>query len=204
LLQFPNSSEATVKWLHKDETTFELDDLDREEQWANYQADYTCVDPTEGVPRDRMKKMIVMRNIKFTLPLLSDNEAEQIRKPLAYDEDLSIRLEVNTLKLMYGKPPSSEHFIYSDAPLGEDPETGKSFSLERLSNIRKVRNDRFKKKFEENNKWMEDQDTDFVKQVKADFDQFWHAGGGPGAGPSAPAVALAPPADGDVEMAGSS
>ncbi|EHL02139.1 putative Paired amphipathic helix protein pst1 [Glarea lozoyensis 74030] len=174
---YPNKSEATVQWIMRDDTTFDLDDMERMEKWQYYTSSYIRTEPTEGIPRSRLHKTILTRNRAS-----ADAHFEEggvLPKPLAYQEDLTLRICVNTYKMMY-KAGGSEYFIYTDKPLSIDPETKVSAARERLQKFEEARSQRFKEKFEKNNAWMKNLSHDEVSKVNMDFKKWTENGIVPG------------------------
>ncbi|KAH9220502.1 hypothetical protein DL95DRAFT_433096 [Leptodontidium sp. 2 PMI_412] len=162
---YPNKSQATLKWVQKEETTFDMDDMERKERWQYYNSSYVRAEPTEGVPRGNLQKVLLFRNISGAD---SDFDEGNPKKPLIYHEDLNLRIEVNTYKIIY-REPGTEWFFYSGNSLTYDPETNESSARERLRKFENVRTERFKEKFEMNNAWMKGLDRDEVAKVNNDF-----------------------------------
>lgn len=161
--------------------------MERMQRWQYYIASYVCIEPTEGVPRNRLHKTVLTRN----LPSTDTDDASHQLKALVYKEDLTLRICVNTYKMMY-KHPGSEFFIYTDKSLGDDPKTKASAARERLQKYEDARKQRFKEKFEMNNAWMKGLNHDEVSKVTMDFKKWTDEGVIPG--PAAHATS------GDVEM----
>ena len=188
--QCPKKNEATVQWVTRDETTFDLDDMEQKERWQYYISSYIRIEPTEGVPRSRLHKSVLTRNLPSTDAESEDNNAQP--KPILFSEDLTLRVCVNTYKIVY-KNPGSEYFIYTNKPLTYDPKTKESTARERLRKFETIRNERAKEKFEMNNRWMRGLDRDAVAKVNSDFKKWMDEGIVPGSDAPAPVPA-------DVEM----
>ncbi|PMD20809.1 transcriptional regulatory protein-like protein SIN3 [Hyaloscypha hepaticicola] len=186
----PKRNEATVQWVTRDETTFDLDDMEQKERWQYYISSYIRIEPTEGVPRSRLHKSVLTRNLPSTDAESEDSNAQP--KPILFNEDLTLRVCVNTYKIVY-KHPGSEYFIYTNKPLTYDPKTKESTARERLRKFETIRNERAKEKFEMNNRWMRGLDRDAVAKVNSDFKKWMDEGIVPGS--EAPATVPA-----DVEM----
>ena len=170
-----------MQWIMRDETTFDLDDMERMERWQYYTSSYVRVELTEGIPRNHLHKTILTRNLPS-----ADAEIDEtgvLPKPLAYDEDLSLRICVNTYKMLY-KYPGSEYFIYTDKTLTTDPTTNTSAARERLRKYEDARTQRFKEKFEMNNAWMKNLNHDEVSKITMDFKKWTDEGIVPGTEPS--------------------
>ena len=174
LRQIPPKKLATLQWIQRDETTFDTDDMDQLERWQYYTSSFIRVEPTEGVPRDRMQKVLLTRNRS------NDGDFEDGAgrpKPLVFEENLTLRIDVHSYKILYkgsskktgDHETSSEFHIFTNKPLTYDPETGESATRERLRKYENARTDRFKKKFERSVKWMEGKPEGFVDEKKGNF-----------------------------------
>jgi paired amphipathic helix protein Sin3a len=171
--------------MQKDETTFNLDDMERKDLWSYYTSSYVRIEPTEGVPRGRMQRSVLPRN-------LPSNEAESEdsagpRKPLAYSEDLILRVCVNTSKILF-KSGSSEWFIYGDKPLTWDADKDVATSRLRLKKFEDTRTEKFREKFVLNNKWMKDLDHEEVQKITSTCKKWIEDGILPGRTPPADVV----------------
>ncbi|KAM3069342.1 Transcriptional regulatory protein sin3 [Clarireedia jacksonii] len=185
---YPKKNEATSQWVHRDETTFDLDIMERRERWQYYTSSYVRIEPTEGVPRRLLRKSLLTRNLPS-----GDTDSEDgsnQRKPLVWNEDLTLRICVNSFKIIY-KEPGSEYFIYTDKTLGggENGET-----RQRLKKVEESRNQRFHEKFGMNNRWMKGLNHDEVSKINQDF-QKWVTDGVLPTGASSAAI------DHEVDMA---
>jgi paired amphipathic helix protein Sin3a len=169
----------------RDDTTFEMSTMERMNAWQYYTSSYIRTEPTEGVPRRYMHKTILTRNRAATDA--NFEEAGVLPKPLAYHEDLTLRICVNTYKMMY-KEEGNEYFIYTDQPLGTNPETTVSFARERLQKFEESRSQRFKEKFEKNNAWMKNLSHDEVSKINMNFKKWTDDGVIPSTEESVPNV----------------
>jgi paired amphipathic helix protein Sin3a len=166
--------------------------MERMERWQYYTSSYVRIEPTEGVPRRKMLKSVLTRNMPTTADAESEDNSAQ-PKPLVYSEELTLRICVNSAKIMY-KEPGQEFFIYTDKPMTTDA-NGISTARERLQKFEDARKERFKEKFEMNNRWMKGLNHDQVSKVTMDFKKWMDEGIVPG---TETAVVGAP---GDSEMA---
>ncbi|ESZ98162.1 hypothetical protein SBOR_1465 [Sclerotinia borealis F-4128] len=160
---YPKKNEATSQWVHRDETTFDLDIMQRKERWQYYTSSYVRIEPTEGVPRRLLRKSLLTRNLPS-----GDTDSEDgsnQRKPLVWGEELTLRICVNSYKIIY-KEPGVEYFIYADKALGggEDGET-----RQRLKKVEESRNQRFHEKFGMNNRWMKEKSHEEVIRINQEF-----------------------------------
>lgn len=171
-------NEARLRWMTRDETTFDLDDMERKQVWQYYVSSLARVEPTEGIPRGRMRKVLLTRNI--SLVDAESDETGRFPTDLAYKEDLIHQIDFNSYKIIYKKEiPSSDWFIWGRTakPFGgygtsdpEKEEPGKtSLAEERLRKVTNIRNERFRGKFVLNNAWMRGKDREEVDRIKEDF-----------------------------------
>lgn len=151
--------------------------MERKERWQYYISSYLRIEPTEGVPRNRLHKTVLTRNIPADS---ADFDSGMRRRPLDWSEQLTLRVCVNTYKIIY-RDPGFEFQIFTDKPLGEN------LALERLSKVEAIRTQRFKEKFEMNNTWMKGLDRDEVANVNNDFKKWMDEGIVPGSTPAPPA-----------------
>ncbi|TEA22469.1 Paired amphipathic helix protein pst1 [Colletotrichum sidae] len=144
---FPQKSEATVRWLQREDTTFYMDEMKAKDRWQYYISSFIQVEPTEGVPRHKLQKAVLARN----LPSSDDKSDEnQVPKPAAFEEDLSISICLNSSKMTW-KPDTSEYFVYDNIP--KDKEAHERH-LERLKNTGNKRDIKLREKFVFNSPWM--------------------------------------------------
>ena len=151
--------------MQKDQTTFDLDLMELKERWQYYTASYIRIEPTEGVPRDRMQRSVLPRNLPS-----GDAESEDgigQRKPLIYNESLTLQICVNTAKIIF-KQGGSEFFIYGDKPLTWDTEKNTATARLRLQKYEDARNENFREKFVMNSSWMKGLGHDEVQRITAD------------------------------------
>jgi paired amphipathic helix protein Sin3a len=160
--QHPRVHQATVQLILKDETTFELTDMERKERWKYYTSSFVRIEPTEGVPRDRVRKSVLTRNLPSGFDTDSDisGTALQQRKPILFSEDLVLQICVNTYTLMY-KKGTSEWFIYNN-----------SQDSEKAAQMTENRNQKFREKFHMNSKWMKNLSQAQVQEANQSFEKW--------------------------------
>lgn len=166
--QYPNKNEATAQWIQKDETTFDLDVMERIERWQYYTSSYVRVEPTEGVPRSLLRKSVLTRNIPSSET--DSDDGFNPPKPRGYKEDLTLRICVNTYKIIY-KAPGQEYYIYANS-VGNEAESAK----EKLEKVRENRTQRFHEKFKMNTAWMKDMTQGQVQKINEDFEKWMKEG----------------------------
>lgn len=148
--------------MQKDETTFDLDDMELKERWQYYTASYIRIEPTEGVPRGRIQRSVLPRNLPSGDAESEDGVSQ--RKPLIYEEDLALHVCVNTAKIIF-KQGGSEFFIYGDKPLTWDAEKNVATARLRLQKYEDARNEKFREKFVMNSSWMKGLGHDEVQSM---------------------------------------
>ncbi|ORY57174.1 paired amphipathic helix protein Sin3b [Pseudomassariella vexata] len=166
---FPQKNEATVRWLQRDETTFYMDEMEVRERWQYYISSYMRVEPTEGVPRARLRKTVLARNLPSSDVDLDDGTAP---KPLKYEENLPLAICLNSNEIVWDTG-ASEYFIYSTAP---EPDEEKAKAEERAANIRDHREQLFREKLVMNSPWMRNVTQHEVQQANERF-QAWFKDG---------------------------
>lgn len=162
--------------------------MERKERWQYYTSSYVRFEPTEGIDRTLLHKSVLTRNLPN-----GDIDSEDLsiqRKPLVWAEDLTLRICVNSSKIIF-KEPGSEYFIYTDKPLTWDAEKDMASAGVRLEKVTKSRNDRFKEKWVDNSPWMKDLDLEVVQKKTAETRKWIADGTLPGTAPVAeePSVA---------------
>ncbi|OTB05118.1 hypothetical protein M426DRAFT_143786 [Hypoxylon sp. CI-4A] len=170
---FPSNQEATVRWLQRDETTFYMDEMELRERWQYYISSFMRVEPTEGVPRSRLQKTVLARN----LPSQEDADDGDVPKPLAYDESLVLRICLNSNKIVWEKG-TSEFFIYATEP---EDEKEKEAAREYRQAVTDHRDQRFREKMVMNNAWMKGMSQDEVQKVNENFQKWFKDGVSPAA-----------------------
>ncbi|CAK7228968.1 Transcriptional regulatory protein sin3 [Sporothrix bragantina] len=107
---YPAKNEAAVRWLQRDEPTFNADAMALQDRWQYYISTYMRIEPTEGVVRSRLRKSVLARNLPSTNE--NDSDSGDNRKAVAFNEGLVLRICLNSFTLVYEKG-TSEFFIYN-------------------------------------------------------------------------------------------
>jgi paired amphipathic helix protein Sin3a len=136
--------------------------MERKERWKYYTSSFVRIEPTEGVPRDRVRKSVLTRNLPSGFDTDSDisGTALQQRKPILFNEDLVLQICVNTYTLMY-KKLTSEWFIYKSR-----------YDTEKAAQMTENRNQKFREKFKMNSKWMKNLSQAQVQDVNQGFERW--------------------------------
>jgi len=136
--------------------------MERKDRWKYYTSSFVRIEPTEGVPRDRIRKSVLTRNLPSGFDTDSDisGTALQQRKPILFNEDLVLQICVNTYTLMY-KKLTSEWFIYKSR-----------YDAEKAAQMTENRNQKFREKFKMNSKWMKNLSQAQVQDVNQNFERW--------------------------------
>jgi paired amphipathic helix protein Sin3a len=161
----PSKKEASVRWLPRDDTTFHTDEMPSKERWQYYISSFVRVAPTEGVDRSRMQKVVLARNIPSAD---ADIEDSNIPKAMCFQEDLAVRICINT-SLMSWEKGTSEHFVYDKAPKSKQEKDQREEYRKALT---RHRESKLMSKLVHNNSWMKDMTQDEVQKLNEQW-QKW-------------------------------
>ncbi|KZF26100.1 hypothetical protein L228DRAFT_225794 [Xylona heveae TC161] len=155
------TTKTTVQVFKKDDTTFDTDELTAEAKWSYYISSYTMVEPTEGIPLEKLRMPFLKRN----LPPQSDSDTELAARytPQETNENLVIRVCVNSYKILY-EPNTTEWWYHAPKSVSENAEVS-----QQAERIKEKRNSRFQEKFIMNNEWMKGLSRDEVDRKNEDF-----------------------------------
>jgi paired amphipathic helix protein Sin3a len=142
--------------LQKDETTFDLAALERKERWQYYVSSYSRVEDTEGVDRSKMSQ--IFRNQIDRYHRMMDHEGDySVPDELQHEDNLVLQICIESSKIIYLQE-TSDSFAYTHKPTNS-----------KMSKIIEARNERFREKFVQNNKWMQDKSHAEVQQITSNF-----------------------------------
>lgn len=139
--------------------------MELRDHWQYYISSWTRTEPTEGVPRSRMQKVVLTRNLPSGD---ADSDSDYHPKPIKGTEDLTIKICLNTYKLSYGKGTSNS-YIYNLAGGSSDD---RALRETRSLAAREARNQKFKEKMAMNSPWMKDLSQEEVQQAKEAFEKW--------------------------------
>lgn len=149
-----------------------MDEMELRERWQYYISSYMRVEPTEGVPRSRLQRTVLARNLPSGE---ADSDDGEVPKPLKYDESLILRICLNSNRIVWGEG-TSEYFIYAAAP---EDEEDKAKQEEHLAAIKEHREQRFQEKMVMNNSWMRGLSQDEVQAANEEFQKWFKDGVSP-------------------------
>ncbi|PTB68768.1 hypothetical protein BBK36DRAFT_1191862 [Trichoderma citrinoviride] len=166
---FPQKSEATVRWLQRDETTFYMDEMQTRDKWQYYISSYVRVEPTEGVPRAKLRKVVLTRNLPSGD---SESDEDAIPKPVSYKEDLTVSICLKSSKMIWA-PGTSEYFVYDQAPKTKEQREHREKFIKALSNYRELK---FSEKMIHNPVWAKDMSPEEVQEQNKNFRKWMDEG----------------------------
>jgi paired amphipathic helix protein Sin3a len=169
---FPQKAEATVRWLQRDETTFYMDEMQLRDRWQYYISSYIRVEPTEGIPRSRLQKVVLTRNLPS-----GDAESDDGSSPrlLAYAEKLTISICLKSSKMIWA-PGTSEYFVYDNAPKTREQRERRDRISKALSSHRESK---LLEKMVHNPAWTKDMGPDEVQEQNRNFRRWMDEGVAP-------------------------
>ncbi|UKZ75308.1 hypothetical protein TrVFT333_002986 [Trichoderma virens FT-333] len=166
---FPQKSEATIRWLQRDETTFYMDEMRLRERWQYYISSFIRVEPTEGVPRSKLQKVVLTRNLPSGD---SDSDEDSIPKPVSYKENLTVSICLKSSKMIWA-PGTSEYFIYDQAPKSKEQRERREKFTKTLSNFRELK---LLEKMVHNPVWAKDMSPEEVQEQNKNFRKWMDEG----------------------------
>lgn len=146
--------------MSKDETTFYVDEMERVQQWQYYISSYVRIEHTEGIQRSRLQKVVLERNLPSDA---KDSDEGYSPKPLVFQENLIVRICLNSYKMVFEKG-TNDCAIYTNALPLSKTETQEQVTKAKF--IREVRSDKVKSKMVINNAWMKGLSHDEVETAK--------------------------------------
>jgi len=125
------------------------------QRWQYYVSSYVRVEDTEGVDHSKMSPIFRAQMARYHD--LVELEDHPIPEEVQHGDNLVLRICVNTSKIMY-KKFTSDSFAYTSKR-----------SAANLAKITEARNQRFRERFVQNNKWMQGKSHDEVHGYTANF-----------------------------------
>ncbi|KAF5555154.1 transcription regulatory protein [Fusarium napiforme] len=159
---FPSKSEATVRWLQREETTFYMDEMQLRERWQYYISSFIRVEPTEGVPRSKLQKVVLSRNLPS--PDV-DADEDSIPKAVSYKENLTISICLKSSKMIWA-PGTSEYVVYDQGPKSAEQRERRDKFIRALSAHRE---NKLLEKWVHNPAWTKDLSPEEVQEQNKNF-----------------------------------
>lgn len=152
-----------------------MDEMQLRERWQYYISSFIRVEPTEGIPRSKLQKVVLTRNLPSGD---TDSDDGNVPKPLSYKEELAISICLKTSKMIWA-PGTSEYFIYDQAPKNKE-------QLERRDKVKKAlsqhRENKLLEKLVHNSPWMKDMSPEEVQEQNSKFRKWVDSGVSPAKG----------------------
>lgn len=167
--QFPQKAEATVRWLQRDETTFYMDEMQLRERWQYYISSFIRVEPTEGIPRAKLQKVVLTRNLPSGD---AESDGDHMPKPVSYKENLTVSICLKSSKMIWA-PGTAEYFIYDQSPKSKEQRERRERFAKALRNHRESK---LLEKMVHNPAWAKDMSPEEVQEQNKNFRKWMDEG----------------------------
>lgn len=158
-----------------------MDEMQLREKWQYYISSFIRVEPTEGIPRSQLQKVVLTRNLPSGD---SESDGDAMPKPISYSENLTISICLKSSKMVW-QPGTSEYFVYDQSPKTKEEKARREKLIKAHTTYRE---NKFKDKFVDHPSWAKDETPERFGEQKDAFRKWMDDG-----------VAL-PAANQDVEM----
>ncbi|KAI9714226.1 MAG: hypothetical protein M1812_006447 [Candelaria pacifica] len=155
---------AMLQIFKRDNPTFENDDLTAEAKWSYYISSYCMIEPTEGVPLNRIQVPFLKRNLPKKSSIDDEESQDSILDSSISRENLIVRISVNSYKILYDQD-TEDFFAKANWP----------FAIEESQEVKQIKEKRkntFKDKFVSNPKWMTELEAGRVESLMNDYQIF--------------------------------
>lgn len=139
------------------------------ERWQYYISSFIRVEPTEGIPRSRLQKVVLTRNLPS-----GDAESDGGDNPkiLSFEENLTVSICLKSSKMIW-EPDTSEYFVYDQMPKTKEQRERREKFTKAMSNLREVE---LTKKFVHNPTWAKDMSPEEVQEQNSNFRKWMDEG----------------------------
>lgn len=142
------------------------------EKWQYYISSFIRVEPTEGIPRSKLAKAVLARN----LPTPDADADDEMPKPVSYDESLTISICLKSSKMLWAAG-TSEYFLYDQAPRTREARERREKFTRALSSHREGK---LLEKMVHNPPWTKDMSPEEVQETNKRFREWMDNGLGEG------------------------
>lgn len=139
-----------------------MDEMQMKERWQYYISSFIRVEPTEGIPRSRLQKVVLTRNLPTGD---AESEDDPMPKPLSYSENLNISICLRSSKMIW-TPGTSEYFIYDQLPKSKEQRERREKFTKALSSWRESK---LLEKMVHNPTWTKDLSPEEVQEQNKNF-----------------------------------
>lgn len=151
-----------MRWLQREETTFYMDEMQLRERWQYYISSFIRVEPTEGVPRSKLQKVVLSRNLPSPD---ADADEDSIPKAVSYKENLTISICLKSSKMIWA-PETSEYVVYDHGPKSAEQRERRDKFIRALSAHRE---NKLLEKWVHNPAWTKDLSPEEVQEQNKNF-----------------------------------
>lgn len=146
-----------------------MDEMQLRERWQYYISSFIRVEPTEGVARSKMKKVVLTRNLPSGE---SENDEDGIPKPVSYKESLTVSICLKSSKMIWA-PGTSEYFVYDQAPRTKEQREHREKLTKATSSFR---DRKLLEKMVHNPVWAKDMSPEEVQEINGNFRRWMDEG----------------------------
>jgi paired amphipathic helix protein Sin3a len=156
--QTPEDKFCTIRYFPSEDPTFDSDALTDDQLWQYYVASYTMSEATEGVDQSAMNMPYLRRNVA---PQSSNIESayQEVFGNITHFDNQTAFISPDTYKLLL-----SNDYIWWRHGV-------KARKTYPESAAKPAENDKFRKMFVRNTKWMENQSQEYVEGIKAEYER---------------------------------
>lgn len=138
------------------------------ERWQYYISSFIRVEPTEGIPKSRLQKVLLTRNLPSGD---ADSDDGTIPKTLSYEENLTISICLKSSKMIW-EPETSEYFVYDHSPKTQEQRERREKFTKALTNMRESA----LTKLVHNPPWARDMSPEEVQEQNSNFRKWMDEG----------------------------
>jgi paired amphipathic helix protein Sin3a len=146
-----------------------MDEMQLRQRWQYYISSFIRVEPTEGISRSKLQKVVLTRNLPSGD---AESDDDNIPKPVSYKENLTISICLKSSKMIWAAD-TSEYFIYDQAPKTKEKRERREKFTKALSAHRE---NKLVEKMVHNPSWMKDLSPEEVQEQNRNFRRWMDEG----------------------------